>query len=174
MSLTNPASVGELVGIQSCQQLSLVAEVLIASPERHTRLMPRRWHDGVLTLWTINGKEVQGFVVRIVQSYRHHDMSCADVGPLAEGFLNPELFQFYLTTFLGFLFPFAAFLVFLLVGYTIASMFELYLSTEAPALAKVIPKIDDGMGNIKASVTGVILMFLGLTVATDVVTIIVS
>ena len=72
-------------------------------------------------------------------------MTSTDVGPLAEGFLNPELFQFNLATFLGFLFPFAAFLVFLLVGYTIAAMLELYLRTKAPALAEVIPKIDDGM-----------------------------
>ena len=110
----------------------------------------------------------------IGQSYRYHNMSGTDVGPFAEGFLNPELFQLYLATLLGFLFPFAAFLVFLLVGNAIAAMLELYLRTKLPALAEVIPKIDDGMRNVKASVTGVILVCFGLTVATDVVAVIVT
>ena len=48
-------------------------------------------------------------------------------------------------------------------------MFKLYLCTECPSLTKVIPKIDDRMGNVEASVTGVILVFFGLTVTTHVV-----
>ena len=48
-------------------------------------------------------------------------------------------------------------------------MLELYLRAEAPALAEVIPNIDDGMRNIKASVAGVVLMLFGLTVAAYVV-----
>ena len=138
MAFLNPPDVGEVVGIQTCHELRLVAEVLISAPQRYARLMPRTGHDSALTLRTIDGEETQRFVMGVGQADRHHDMSCADVDGTRERFLNPELFQFYLTAFLGLLFPFSAFLVFLLVSNAVSSVLELNLGTERPALAEVV------------------------------------
>ena len=109
-------------------------------------------------------------MVRIVQTHWHHNMSESQIGSPRKGLLNPELLQFYLAAFLGFLFPLATFLVFLLVGKTGTTVFELNLGTQRPALAKVITQINDGMGNVETSMTGVVLMLLGLTVSAHVIT----
>jgi hypothetical protein len=53
-------------------------------------------------------------------------------------------------------------------------MLKLYLGTKTPAFAKVVTQINHCMGNVETSVTGIILMFLGLTVATHVVAVIIS
>ena len=83
--------------------------------------------------------------------------------------MEPELFEFHLAALLGLLFPFAAFLVFFLVGNAGPSVFELYLRTKRPSLAEVISKIDDGMGYVESPVAGIVLMRLGLTVSAYVV-----
>ena len=98
-------------------------------------------------------------------------MSSADVGPTGKRLLNPELFQLHFATFLRLLFPFATFLIFLLVCDACTSVFKFDLCSYTPSLAEVIPKIDDCMWNVETSMTGVILVFLWLTVATNVVTI---
>ena len=89
-------------------------------------------------------------------------MSEAQVGLVRERFLQPELLQLHLAAFLNLLFPFAAFLVFLLVGQSVAAVFELYLRAQRPALAEVIPKIDDGMRQVELAVRRIVLVFLGL------------
>ena len=169
MTLVNPAGIGEVVGIQTSQKLCLVAKVSIASKERDTGLVPGRGHDGVFAFRTIDGKEIQRLVVGIVQTYGYDDMSHAEITPAAERLLQPELLQLHLATLLGLLFPFAAFLVFLLVGDTCATMLELNLSTERPAFAEVVAQIDDSMWNVEAPVRRVVLMLLRLTVAAHVV-----
>ena len=138
MAFLYPADIGEVVGIQTCHELRLVSEVFISAPQRYTRLVPRTGHDSTLTLRTIDGEETQRFVMGVSQADRHHDMSSADVDGTRERFLNPELLQLYLTTFLGLLFPFSAFFVFLLVSNAVSSVLELNLGTERPALAEVV------------------------------------
>ena len=128
-SLLDPVGVSKVVGVKASQQLRLVTELPVTAEERHTRLVPRRGQDGVLTLRTIDGEEVQRFVVGVVQTDRHHDMPEAEIGCTRKGLLNPELLQLHLAAFLGLLFPLAAFLVFLLVGQTGATVLELNLRT---------------------------------------------
>ena len=89
-------------------------------------------------------------------------MSETQVGSTSEALLNPELLQLYLAAFLYLLFPFAAFLVFFLVGQPVAAVLKLYLCAEGPSLAEVITQIDHSMGQVEFSVRGVVLMFLGL------------
>ena len=79
-ALLNPVDISKIIGIKTSQQLSLITELLITAKERHTRLMPSTGQDGVLALRTVNSKEIQWFVVSIVQAYRHHDMSEAEIG----------------------------------------------------------------------------------------------
>ena len=171
MSFMNPSSIGEMVGIQTSQELCLVAEILVTSPERNTRLMPCRRQNGVLALRTINREEIQGLMVGIIQADGHYDVTNTDVSPFVERLLNPELFQFHFTAFLGFLFPFAAFFVFLLVGNTVAAMLELNLCAKAPALAEIIADGNGYVRDVETSVTGIVLMCFGLTVTADVVAI---
>ena len=61
----------------------------------------------------------------IVQTHWYHDMTESEIGCTRKSLLNPELLQLYLATLLGLLFPFAAFLVFLLIGQTSATVFKL-------------------------------------------------
>ena len=138
MAFMNPSSIGEMVGIQTSQELCLVAEIFVTSPERNTRLMPCRRQNGVLALMTINSEEIQGLMVGIIQSDGHYDVTNTDVSPFVERLLNPELLEFNFTTFLGLLFPFTTFFVFFLIGNTVAPMFKFYLSSEGPSLAEVI------------------------------------
>ena len=65
-------------------------------------------------------------------------MTESEVGCARKSLLNPELFQLYLAAFLGLLFPLTAFLVFLLIGKSGTTVFELNLSSERPALSEVI------------------------------------
>ena len=141
-----------MVGIQSGQQLSLVAEVARAAPERDTRLVPRAGQDGVFALGAIDSEEVQRFVVGVVQTHGHHDVAGADVGKAAERLLNPELLQFHFAAFLGLLFPFAAFLVFFLVGDACATVFELNLCAHSPATAEVVTQVDDSVRYVELTV----------------------
>ena len=168
-TFVNPARVGELIGVQAGQELCLIAEFAITSEERETCLMPRGGHDDVLALGTIYREEVEGLVVGIVQAYGHHDMACADVGGLGEGLLNPELLEFHLAAFFHFLFPFAAFLVFLLVCEAVAAVLELYLSAERPAFAEVVAEVNHSVGDVETAVARVVLMIFGLGVAAHVV-----
>ena len=100
--------------------------------------MPRRGHDGIFALGTIDGEEVQRLVVGVVQAYRHDDVADTQVGPLCKRLLKPELFQFYLAAFLYFLFPLATFLVFFLIGQAVAAVFKLNLRTKRPAPTEVV------------------------------------
>ena len=136
--------------------------------------MPCTGQNGILALGTIHGEEVEWFVVSIIQAYWNHDMTESDIGRARKGLLNPELLELYLSAFLCFLFPLATFLVFLLVGKASTAMFELNLCTQRPALAKVITQIDDSMGYVETSVTGVVLMFFRLTLPADIITIIIA
>ena len=170
-TLLNPIGVGKIISIKTSQELSLVTEFLVTTKERNTSLVPCAWHDGVFALRTVNSKEVKGLVVGVVKTNGNYDMTKAEIGCARECFLNPELLKLYFTTFLGLLFPLAAFLVFLLVSKTSASVLKLNLSTKRPALAKVVTQIDYCMGNIETTVTGIVLMLLRLTVATYVITI---
>ena len=108
-------------------------------------------------------------MVGVVQAYRHHDVSGADVGKAAKRLLNPELFQLYFAAFLRFLFPFAAFLVFLLVGDACAAVLEFNLRAHRPAFAEVVAHVDNHMRNVELPVRWVILMLFGLRVATHMV-----
>ena len=110
-------------------------------------------------------------MVGIIQADGHYDVTNTDVSPFVERLLNPELFQFHFTAFLGFLFPFATFFVFLLVGNTVAAMLELNLCAEAPALAEIIADGNGYVRDVETSVTGIVLMCFGLTVTADVVAI---
>ena len=169
MSFLNPTRIREVVAVQTSHQLRLVAEILVAAPERDTRLVPRAWHDGVLTLRTIDGKEVQWLVVSIRQTHGHYDMTYADVSPTGKRLLYPELLQLNLAALLGFLFPLTAFLVFLLVGDARATVLKFYLRAQRPAFAEIIPQPDHGMRYVETPVRGVVLMFFRLTVAAHVV-----
>ena len=169
VSFLNPTRIREVVAVQTSHQLRLVAEILVATPERDTRLVPRTWHDGALTLRTIDGKEVQWLVVGIRQTHGHHDMTYADVSPTGKRLLYPELLQLYLAALLGFLFPLTAFLVFLLVGDARATVLKFYLRAQCPAFAEIIPQPDHGMRYVETPVRGIVLMFFRLTVATHVV-----
>ena len=110
-------------------------------------------------------------MVGIVQTHRHHDVSGTDVCPTTERLLQPELFQLHLAAFLGLLFPLAAFLVFLLVGYAVAAVLELNLGAQRPALAEVVAQVDDGVWYVEAAVRGVVPVCFGLAVAAYVVAI---
>ena len=134
----NPVCVGEVVGIQSRQQLRLITELSVTAKERHTRLVPCAGQNGILALRTIDGEEVEWLVMSIVQTHWYHDMTESEIGCTRKSLLNPELLQLYLATLLGLLFPFAAFLVFLLIGQTSATVFKLNLRTQRPALAEVV------------------------------------
>ena len=169
VSFLNPTRIREVVAVQTSHQLRLVAEILVAAPERDTRLVPRTWHDSALTLRTIDGKEVQWLVVGIRQTHGHHDMTHTEVSPTGKRLLYPKLLQLYLAALLGFLFPLTAFLVFLLVGDARATVLKLYLRAQRPAFAEVVPQPDHGMRYVETPVRGVVLMFFRLTVATHVV-----
>ena len=92
--------------------------------------MPGARQNGILALRTIDGEEVEWFMVRIVQTYWYHDMTKTEISRTRKSLLNPELLEFYLSAFLCFLFPLATFLVFLLVGKACTAMFELNLCTQ--------------------------------------------
>ena len=74
----------------------------------------------------------------IVQTYGYDDVPGTKIGPAGKRLLQPKLLQLYLTALLGFLFPFATFLVFFLVGDARASVLELNLGAEGPALTEVV------------------------------------
>ena len=69
-----------------------------------------------------------------------------------ETFLDPELFQFHLSSFFGFGFPFAGFLELLLHRAAGAGMLEFNLGLHRPALPEVESKIDYSMGYVKPAV----------------------
>ena len=106
----------------------------------------------------------------ICQADGYYDMSEPQVSGLRESLLNPELFQFHLTAFLGLLFPFATFLVFFLVSDASAAMFKLYLGAEGPALSEIVTHIDHGVGDVEASMARIVLVLFGLTVSAYMVT----
>lgn len=86
-------------------------------------------------------------------------------------FCSQNCSRLHLAAFLGLLFPFTTFLVFLLVGNAVAAVLELNLGTQRPALAKVVAQVDDGMGYVETAVRGVVLVCFGLAVAAYVVAI---
>ena len=98
-------------------------------------------------------------------------MSEAEIGSTRKSLLNPELLKLYLATFLCFLFPLAAFFIFLLVCKTGTTVFKLNLGTERPALSEVVTQIDYCMRNIETPMTGIVSMLLWLTIPTYMITI---
>ena len=101
-------------------------------------------------------------MMSIVESYGHDNMSDTEVCCPTERLLNPELLEFHLTAFLGFLFPLAAFFIFFLIGDTVTAMLEFDFCAERPTFPEVISHIDDGMRNVELSMAWVVLMFFGL------------
>ena len=168
-SFMYPSCVGKVVGVQASQQLCLIAEIARAAKKADSCLVPCGGQYGVFAFRTVNREEVQWLMMGIVQAHRHDDMSETQVGCTREGLLNPELLEFHLAAFLYFLFPFAAFLVFFLVGQSVAAMLKFYFRAEFPALAKVITQIDDHMRKVKTAMAGIVLVLFGLTVAAHVV-----
>ena len=138
MPFVNPTGIREVVGIQSGKELCLIAEILVTSPERDTRLVPCGRENGVLTLRAVDREEIEGLMMGIVQTDRYDDVSSTDVCPFGERLLDPELLQLNLSAFLRLLFPFSAFLVLFLVGDTITAMLELNLGTECPPFTEVV------------------------------------
>ena len=132
--------------------------------------MPSARHNGVFALRTIYCKEVERLVVGIVQTYRYNNMAKAQIGCSRKSLLNPELLKFYLTTLLCLLFPFATFLVFFLISKACTSMLELNLCAKRPALAKVVAQVYHSMRNIESTMARIVLMFLGLTISTNMIT----
>ena len=131
--------------------------------------MPGRRQNRVLALGAIHGEEVQRLVMRVVKAYWYYNVTGADISPTCKGLLQPELFQSHLAAVFGFLFPLATFLVFLFVGNAGAAVLKLYLGTETPAFAEVVPKIDYSMRDIETAMAWVIAVLLGLTISTYVV-----
>ena len=108
----------------------------------------------------------------VVQTHGYYDMTHADVElALPEGFLQPELLQLNFTTFLYFAFPFAAFLVFALIGRAGTAVFEFNLRTHRPTLAEVITEIDHHVRKRELAMAWIVLIFSGIHVAVYIITI---
>ena len=167
----DPAIAVEMHGVEPFEELHLVLELADIPPETHTGLMPGRRKDRVLTLGTVDREEVERLMVGVVQTDGHDDMTEAQVQGAAEGLLQPELFELHLTAFLRLALPFAAFLVFALIGRAGAAMLKLNLRAQLPAFAEVVAQIDHGMGNVETTIALVVLVFGRLRVAIDIVTI---
>ena len=84
MSLMDPTCIGEVVSIQTGKELCLITEVLIASPERDTCLVPGGGEDGVLTLGAVYRKEIQRLMMGVVETDRYDDVSGTDICPFGE------------------------------------------------------------------------------------------
>ena len=171
MTLADPSRIGEVVGVQSCQQLCFISEIATTPPETHTRLVPSRRQDGAFTLWAVNGEEAERFVMSVVETHRHHNVSHSKVCGARERLLNPELFEFHLATFFCLLLPFTAFLVLFLVGDSCSTVLEFNLSSETPTFSEVVPHVDDRMRNVKTPMTGIVFVKFGLTISAHVVAI---
>jgi hypothetical protein len=167
--LAYPVGAVEEHGVKPSGELKLVTEVAGASPERDARLVPRTRNDCPLAFGAVNGEEVQRLVVSVGQSERQHDVAEADVGPVGERLLNPELLQLYLAALLGLGFPFAAFLGLLLDGSAAAAVFKLYFHANAPALAEVVAEVNHGVGDVETAVRRVVLIVSRIGVAERIV-----
>ena len=104
-------------------------------------------------------------MIGIGQTYRYHDVTHLDVGCLAERFLNPELLEFYLATFLYLLFILDGLLCLVFDRLSGTSVFKLNLSTHGPSLSEVVTQVDYCMRNVEASVVRSILVSSGVRVA---------
>ena len=126
--------------------------------------MPGIWQDSGLTLRTIDGKELIGFVIGIAITHRYDNLTCLDIElTSSERLVNPELLDVYLTAFLHFCLIFASLLGLYLYSSTIATMLELNLRTHGPTLAKIITNIQTHMWQVETSMTlviGIKLWFL--------------
>ena len=170
-TVLHPVLTIELKGIKSGYHLQLIAEIARTSPKTKSCVMPCRRKDSALTLGAINGEEVERFVVGIEQTYGYNDMSHPHVKLLAEGLLNPELFEFHLATFLNLLFPLATLREFLLLSASRTGMFKLDLRRHKPSLTEVVTQIDNGMRDVKPSVTRVVGILLRVAIAIYIVAI---
>ena len=81
LALLHPIVAVEAVGVEACHDLCLPVErgpsAAYLSEETETRLVPRVGDDARLAFGTHRAEEVDGFVVRVVQSDRHDDVSRA-------------------------------------------------------------------------------------------------
>ena len=161
----NPVAATETVGVQASQELCLIAELAALAPETDTGLVPGARKNGVFAFRTINSKEIQWLMIGIGQTYRYHDVTHLDVGSSAERLLNPELFEFHLSTFLHFLLVLDGFLCLVFDRLSGTSVFKLNLSTHGPSLSEVVTQVDDCMRNVEASVVGSILISSSVRVA---------
>ena len=100
-------------------------------------------------------------MMSIVQAYGYNDMTELQVGSLRESFVDPQLLQFHLATFLLLVFPFSCFVGLILDGRTRTSMLKLDFRAQCPTLSTIIAHVDYSMWDIKLTMTGVVLVILG-------------
>ena len=158
----------EALGVQSRQELSLIAPILYPSPQRKPYLVPSVWQDGCFAFGTIAGEELIRLVVGIGITDRHDDFSCLNVElPAPKGFVYPKLLDVHLSTFLYFCFVFASLFCLNLNGRTRAAMLELNLAAHRPALTEVIADVQANVGQVETSVAFVVLVVLRHLVAIE-------
>ena len=98
-------------------------------------------------------------------------MSHTNVSPLAKGLLYPKLLKLYFTTFLNFGFVFTTFIGLKFYGTTRSGMLEFYFSAQRPAFSKIVAKVNNGMGNIEATIAWIVFIFLRTAVAVNIITV---
>ena len=107
----------------------------------------------------------------IVQSYRYNDMTYTKVKCARKAFLNPELFQFNLTSLFGFYFPFSSFFILSLVCRACASVLKLNLWPHTPAFTKVISHVDYYVRKIKSAMRAFVFIFGRLIITENIIAI---
>ena len=168
-AVLNPVVAVEKKAVQAGDKLYFIPEIARTAPETDAGVVPGAGQYGCLALRTVDGEEVERFVVGVGETHGNDKVAHADFGPAGKRLLYPELLQFHFASLLGLLLPFAGFLELFLNGSSGPTVLKLNLARHCPAFAEVVAYIHHGMRNVKPAVAGGVLVFAGLAVPVDVV-----
>ena len=132
--------------------------------------MPSGRQNGEFPFGTIDGEEIEGLVGVVEPANGDDDVSGPYIELRAEGLLEPELLQLHFSALLDFGFPLSGLRELLFHGASGSRVLEFNLRLQAPAPAEVIPYIDDGMGDVKTAVGGIIGILDRPGIAVDIIT----
>ena len=103
------------------------------------------------------------------RAYRHHYVAGADIELGHKRFLNPELFESYLSATLYLLLEFANLLLLQLYSAFSAAVLELYFRAHAPSSAEVESDHEHHVGQVDAPVSPGVAVVGGMAVAVHIV-----
>ena len=111
-------------------------------------------------------------MVGIDLAYGYNDLAGLDVELAAgKGFVYPELLQRNLAATFCLCLIFAAFVGINLYGALCAAVLKLYLHAHCPSVAEVVAEVQRNVWQVEASVAGVVLVCVGVTVAVEMLTV---